>query len=143
MTTTGHIRAALLLAAALSSAVPVSQAQTVAPAALAAAESWVKLVDEANAEESWRQSAALFKTARSTQEWSASVQRLRRTLGPLERRALRDSTTTEMWPTGQRGDLMVVEFDSAFQQRVGTTFEAVALVREADGQWRVVWYEIK
>ena len=78
-----------------------------------------------------------------SEKWVASVQQVRRTLGPLQRRTLRRGTATDVLPTGQRGQFMLIEFDSVFTHRTGTSFETIALVREADRQWRVVWYDIK
>ena len=143
MTLTGQLRPALVLAAALSLAAQAVGAQASASDARASAESWVQLVDQGNGSESWRQAAASFKTVTPSQKWVASVQQVRRTLGPLQRRTLRRGTATDVLPTGERGQFMLIEFDSVFTHRMGTSFETVALILEPDRQWRVVRYDIK
>ena len=143
MTLTWRIRPTLVLAAALSWAAQTVGAQGSASDAHTSAESWVQLVDQGNGNESWRQAAASFKTVTPLEKWLASVQQVRRTLGPLQRRTLRRGTATDVLPTGQRGQFMLIEFDSVFTHRTGTSFETIALVRESDRQWRVVWYDIK
>lgn len=110
--------------------------------ARASAEAWVKLVDQGDGEVSWRQAAVSFKTVTPSQKWMASVQHMRRTLGPRLWRRFRRGTATHLLPTGQRGEFMLLEFDSAFGHRTGAC-ESIALVLESDGQWRVVWYDIK
>jgi len=118
-------------------------AQASASDARASAESWVQLVDQGNGNESWRQAAASFKTVTPSQKWVASVQHVRRTLGPLQRRTLRRAAATDVLPTGEQGQFMLIEFDSVFTHRMGTSFETIALIFESDRQWRVLRYDVK
>ena len=129
--------------ALLSSGATNTHAQTARPSARMAAEQWVKLVDEGHADESSRQAAAAFKSVRPIGAWSFTVERLRHVLGPLTSRTFKSSTSTDELPTGQRGKFVVVRFDSVFERQLGTTFETIATVQEADGQWRVIWYDVK
>ncbi len=143
MTLTWRSRPALAFTAALLWAAQTVDAQGSASDAHAAAQSWVQLVDQGNGNESWGQAAASFRTVTPSEKWVASVQQVRRTLGSLQRRTLRRGAATDVLPTGQRGQFMLIEFDSEFTDRTGTSFETIALVRESDRQWRVVWYDIK
>lgn len=132
------------LVAALSISAYGAQTQTPARSARAEAEQWLALVDGGRSDESWRQAAESFKVFAKTPEgWSASVQRVRGALGSLRSRTFRGITAASESPSGQRGDFEIVHFDSVFENRLGTTFETVATIREADGQWRVESYHVK
>lgn len=132
------------LVAALSISASGAKVQTPAPTARAAAEQWLALVDGGRSDESWRQAAESFKVfARTPEGWSASVQRVRGALGALRSRTFRGVTAASTSPSGQRGVFEIVQFDSVFENRLGTTFETVATTRENDGQWRVESYHVK
>lgn len=75
--------------------------------------------------------------------WSATVQAVRRHLGVLTSRARRRCAGAATLPTGQQGDFVVCAFDSKFEARVGATFETIAMSNDDDGQWRVIWYDVK
>ena len=139
-----HFRAgAIVVIALLSSGVTIAHAQRLVPSARAAAEQWVTLVDAGNADESWRQAAAAFKSVKPTGAWSFSVERLRHVLGPLTSRTFKTSALADELPTGQRGKFVVVRFESVFARQLGTTFETIATVQEEADQWRVIWYDVK
>jgi len=143
MATYSRSGAIAVVMALLSVGATIAHAQPGAPAARLAAEQWVALVDEGHADKSWRQAAASFKSVTPIGGWSFSVERIRHVLGPLTSRTFKSSTSADELPTGQRGKFVVVRFDSRFERHLGTTFETIATIREADGQWRVIWYDAK
>lgn len=143
MTTYSRNGALAVVLALWSVGATVAHAQPHRTPARVAAEQWVKLIDDGHADESWRQAAASFKSARPMGAWSFTLQRLRHALGPLTSRTFKTSTSATELPTGQRGRFVVVRFDSESKRQLGTWFETVATIREADGQWRVVWYDVK
>ena len=136
-------RAAFVVVAALWASELVAHAQAAPPEARVAAEAWAGLLDQGLSAESWQQAAAAFRDLSNPHRWAATVQHIRRVLGPLKARAFSRAETKNVLPTGQRGEFVVLYFDSVFTHQVGTTFETVAVVREPAGHWRVVWYDAK
>lgn len=112
------------------------------PAALAATESWVTLVDEEQYAASWQAAAASFRGALAEPRWVEAVGAARRPFGALKTRRVKSSTATKTLPGAPDGDYVVLQFDTAFEKKAAA-LETVTVVREPDGQWRVVGYFVK
>ncbi len=132
-----------VLVATLSASALAVHAQAPSPEPRIAAEQWARLLDQGLSTETWQQAAGSFRNLSNPYRWAASVQNIRRLLGPLKSRAFRRAEATGELPSGQRGEFVVLYFDSMFSGRVGTTFETIAVLQEPGGQWRVVWYDAK
>lgn len=136
-------RASIVVVAAMSASAPVVHVQAPAPAARVAAEEWAGLLDQGLAAETWQQAAAPFRDLSNPHRWAASVENMRRLLGPQQSRAFRWAEARHELPTGQRGEFVMLYFHSMFTLQVGTTIETIAVLQEPGGRWRVVWYDAK
>lgn len=141
---TGHanvktvLRVALVLAVGLGPA----YAQATNDAAQGAAESWVGLVDGAQYAESWQAAASFFRNAVPQQKWVEAAQTARSPLGPVKSRAVKSSTATKTLPGAPDGEYVVLQFNAAFEKKAAA-LETITVLREPDGQWRVVGYFVR
>jgi DNA-binding CsgD family transcriptional regulator len=119
-------------------------ASTPAPAAAAAtpaqaeivrsARDWLAIVDAGNWQESWRATAAPFRSLNSVEAWAQASEQARVPLGVVVSRA---DLSRERVPAPPHGYEMV-KFRTSFANRAGVV-ETVTLVREG-GAWKVVGY---
>ena len=111
-------------------------------AAQAAAESWLKLVDEGKAEASWEQAAKLFKDAVTKEQWKKALEAARGPLGKLVSRKLKSRDYAERLPGGPDGKYVVIQYDSALEKKAAAV-ETVTPMLDPDGAWRVSGYFIR
>ena len=111
-------------------------------AAIAAATSWLKLVDEGKYSESWMEAAAYFKSAVTQQQWDQSLQAVRRPLGSRLSRSVQNATYTKALPGAPDGEYVVIQFTTSFANKK-TAIETVTPLLEKDGTWKVSGYYIK
>ncbi len=110
--------------------------------ALAAAGSWLALVDQGNYGESWEQGAEYFKNAVSKEEWVKSMQGTRKPLGAVVSRKVQRSQLTKTLPGAPDGLYWVILYSTSFANKK-TAVETVTPMIDADGKWRVSGYTIK
>lgn len=140
---------ALLLAAGLALAatparlpaqeadVPSREAAAEQREAAAAAEAWLRLLDEGRYRETWERAAPLFRAALTAGQWEAAVRPVRQEVGALVERQLLRAAPRSSLPNAPPGEYMMVEFDSAFEN-VARAVETVVLRREGEDGWKVV-----
>ena len=127
----------ILLAAALATgAEPVNQEPN-----LAAAKSWVSLVDSKRWDDSWTAAGTLFKSQMPQARWVATIAPVREPLGPVSSRALKSVTKARSLPGAPDGEYEIVQFETSFAKKAAAT-ETLVLSRETSG-WRVDGYFIK
>lgn len=102
-----------------------------------AAASWLELVDGEEYASSWQSAAAFFKNAVTVQQWREAAQAARTPLGWLTSRSVKSTTAAKTLPGAPDGDYVVLQFDTTFERKAAAV-ETVTVVREADGNWRVV-----
>jgi Protein of unknown function (DUF4019) len=112
------------------------------PAAQAAAESWLLLIDQGEYAASWQAAAASFKSAVPQQKWAEAVAVARGPFGELKARSVKSSTATKALPGAPDGEYVVMQFNTAFAKKAAA-LETLTLVHDADGQWRVVGYFVR
>lgn len=126
----------ILLALAIAGAEPPSPQPD-----LAAADTWVRLIDAERWDESWVAAGTLFKSAMPAQRWESTIAPVREPLGAVSSRALKSVTKSKSLPGAPDGDYEVVQFQTSFVNKAAAT-ETVVLAREASG-WKVDGYFIK
>lgn len=126
----------ILLAAALAGAEPVNQEPS-----LAAAKSWVSLVDAKQWDDSWTAAGTLFKSQMPQARWVATIAPVREPLGPVSSRALKSVTKAKSLPGAPDGEYEIVHFETSFANKAAAT-ETVVLSRETSA-WKVDGYFIK
>lgn len=120
----------------------VAQAQESTAAARASVDSWLTLVDGQQYGKSWQAAATFFKNAVTAEKWQEAAKTARVPLGSLQSRAVKSATPAKTLPGAPDGDYVVFQFNTRFQQKAAA-LETVTVVRESDGNWRVVGYFIK
>jgi hypothetical protein len=126
-----------------SAIVPVKQVNEQATtAAIEAAETWLKLVDEGQYEQSWAQAAEFFRKNVSREQWMTALNGVRKPLGKVLSRKVLNSTYTTALPGAPDGQYVVIQFETSFENKQNAV-ETVTPMLDTDGQWRVSGYYIK
>lgn len=119
-----------------------ASAQSTNAGARAAVESWIALLDSERYGETWDAAASFFKNAVPRQKWIEAAQGARRPLGLLTSRTAKSSTSTATLPGAPDGEYVVAQFNTVFEKKAAA-LETITVVREPDGQWRVVGYFVR
>ena len=142
-------------AAGEPAAAPASPAETAPPVgssdaasseavsgATSAAESWLKLVDDAQYDASWTNAASVFRGAVTSEAWSKAVGGVRGQMGKLVSRKLASANYTTSMPGAPDGKYVVIQFATSFENKASAV-ETVTPMQDPDGAWRVAGYFIK
>jgi Protein of unknown function (DUF4019) len=124
----------------LGSSRPIAQGTD--PAAWAAAESWVALIDQEQYAASWQTAASSFKNAVPQQKWTEAVRVARGPFGGLKSRTVKSSTATKTLPGAADGQYVVLQFSTTFEKKAAAV-ETITMLYDPDGQWRVVGYFVR
>jgi hypothetical protein len=111
-------------------------------AAQAAAEAWLKMVDDGKYEASWDEAAKLFKGAVTKDQWKQAAAGVRGPLGKFVSRKLKSRDYTEKVPGGPDGKYVIIQFDTVFEKKAAAV-ETVTPMLDPDGKWRVSGYFIR
>ena len=111
-------------------------------AAIAAAEDWLKLVDDGKFAESWKEAAEYFKGVVKQDQWEQSIQSVRVPLGEVISRRLDAKTFATSLPGAPDGEYVVIQYATSFENKASAV-ETITPMMEKDGQWRVSGYYIK
>ncbi|OYV96965.1 MAG: hypothetical protein B7Z68_04530 [Acidobacteria bacterium 21-70-11] len=110
--------------------------------AVAAAKSWLALVDAGRYGPSWDAAASTFKNAVTRTDWERMAASARGPFGKLLSRELASSRAATSLPGAPDGHYVVVQFKTAFEHKAQAV-ETVTAMLESDGAWRVTGYFIK
>ena len=110
--------------------------------ALDAAEQWLSLIDAGDFTESWNESATLFRSAISLEDWKTSLEKAYIPLGKPVSRKLHSKRYAEELPGAPDGEYVVIEYQTTFQRKKNGV-ETVTPMKDMDGVWRVSGYFIK
>lgn len=110
--------------------------------AVAAAREWLSLIDKQQYEESWEQSAKLFKGFTKKQPWIMATYAKRKPLGKNISRKLKSKRYETKLPGAPREEYVVIEFDASFENEL-SVIEVITPMLEEDGKWRVTGYFFK
>jgi len=103
---------------------------------------WLALVDEGKYGESWTETAQLFRSALSREQWQKSLESARKPLGKTVSRKLKSKTRTKSLPGAPDGDYVVIQYDTSFENKK-SAIETVTPMLDKDGKWRVSGYYIR
>lgn len=111
-------------------------------AALAAAKTWLGLVDAKEYGESWETAAAYFKSTVTKEYWEQALPAIRKMFGEPISRKLGSITFTQSLPGAPDGEYVMIEIMTSFEDKKHAV-ETVIPMLESDGEWRVSGYFIK
>ncbi|MBI2566706.1 MAG: DUF4019 domain-containing protein [Candidatus Schekmanbacteria bacterium] len=110
--------------------------------AVAAALSWLALVDDGGYVESWNGACEYFRKAVTAEQWKQSLGAVRSPLGSVVSREVASTSYQTSLPGAPDGEYVVVQLNSVFEHKKAAV-ETVTPMLEADGKWRVSGYYIK
>lgn len=105
-----------------------------------AAQQWLSLIDKGVYEESWDAGAKTFQLTITKNEWTKALNGLRKPLGNVVSREILDQKTAKNPKGLPVGDYMVLFYKTSFQNRPQAN-ELITMVKENDGQWKVLTYQ--
>ena len=129
-----------LLAATPASAGPAGSPGATGDA-VAAAQAWLALIDSGRIDDSWNETASMFRGQVSRQTWKAAVHAARGPYGAFVSRRLRGARYTDSLPGAPDGHYVVIQFEATYEHK-RTAIETVTPTLE-DGAWRVSGYYIR
>ena len=121
--------------------VPVATIGAQDPVAVAAARTWIALVDQQEWGESWDAAGTLFKTQLTRADWAKTLRGVREPLGAAGSRIFQSGTHATTLPGVPVGDYEILQFQTRFASRPEST-ETIALAREG-ADWKVIGYFIR
>jgi len=110
--------------------------------AIAAAETWLALIDKGEIARSWETSAVLFRGAVTQEQWKQTMKGTRGPLGKLISRELLLAKYETQLPGAPDGEYVIVQFKSVFERK-SSAVETVTPMKDPDGKWRVSGYYLK
>jgi beta-lactamase regulating signal transducer with metallopeptidase domain len=112
------------------------------PAAVKAAESWLRLVDEGKYLASYDQAASFFRKALAGADWETALNAVRPALGKVLSRKILSKTYATALPGAPDGEYVVIQFTTSFENKK-EAIETITPTKEKDGTWKVSGYYIK
>ena len=109
---------------------------------IAAAKSWLELVDQGQYAESWTEAAPVFQGALPEQKWTDALDKVRKPLGDLISRNLKSAKEMTQMPGAPDGKYVVMQFETSFANK-SSAIETVTVGPEENGQWKASGYFIK
>lgn len=135
----------ILIAVGLASTNIVGQTpekETPEKAAQKAAESWLDVVDHYAYDKTWEEASPSFKAVVNQDKWVRTLEDLRTRFGKVKDRKVRTARYTKSLPDAPKGEYVVVQFETTFQDN-SSVIETVVPMLDPDGRWRVSGYYIK
>jgi len=126
----------------LLSWMPVFANETAEKRALEASDMWLKLSDSNRYSESWETAAELFRNAISKEQWSQSLNGVRKPLGKVLKRSVKSKQYATSLPGAPDGEYVVIQYETSFDKKK-SSIETVTPMLDKDGKWRVSGYYIK
>lgn len=127
---------------ALSAIVAMAQDLDKEKAAVAAAEKWLRVVDDWNYAQSWKEASEYFRAAVKQEQWQQSLQAVRKSLGKLISRKVKSKAYKTSLPGAPDGEYVVIQFETTFENKK-SAIETVTQMVDKDGNWRASGYYIK
>ena len=137
-----NIMAGLTVFVVLSASTVMAQVADKEKIAVAAAEKWLIVIDGGRYAESWKEAAEYFKGAVKQEQWEQSLIAVRKPLGKLISRKLKNKSYTTSLPGAPDGEYVVIQFDTSFENKK-SAIETVTPMMDKDRKWRVSGYFIK
>jgi hypothetical protein len=106
------------------------------------AEQWLALVDAGNYAESWKTAAGYFQGAVSQEQWEHSLDAVRKPLGALISRKLKNAKYTKSVPGAPDAEYVILQFTTSFTNKKEAV-ETVTPMLDKCGTWKISGYYIK
>ena len=107
-----------------------------------AADGWLKLLDRENYDQSWEKSSATLQLLVPKKDWRKLMEGIRKPLGEIKTREMIEQRPAKD-PAGlPKGDYMVLLYKSSFSAKP-TANELLTMVKESDGRWKTLTYQVK
>jgi len=110
--------------------------------ALAAAESWLALVDDGKYAESWDTAAEYLKNAVTKDDFVKSLNAARKPLGKLKSKEVKSKDSRTSLPGAPDGEYVVIQFKISFENKKAA-IETITPMLDKGGKWRVSGYYIR
>ena len=110
--------------------------------AVAAAESWLTLVDDGKYGEAWDAAAEYLKNAVTKDAFVKSLTAARKPVGKLKSREVKSKEYRTSLPGAPDGEYVVIQFTAVFGNKKAA-IETVTPMLDKDGKWRVSGYYIR
>ncbi len=137
-----NIMAGLTVFVVLSASTVMGQVADKEKIAVAAAEKWLIVIDGGRYAESWKEAAEYFKGAVKQEQWEQSLIAVRKPLGKLISRKVKNKSYTTSLPGAPDGEYVVIQFDTSFENKKSAV-ETVTSMMDKDRKWRMSGYFIK
>jgi hypothetical protein len=146
LTSSGNLRAALLLTGAFLFCLPgplkADPADTARTApAVAAAQQWIAEIDTDKVDESYDQGCTAFHNKVTRQQWITVLRALRPSIGHVSKRTEQSADYKPDGFEGMEGECVVIKYATTFSV-IGPATEVVVMKRE-DGAWRGAGYNVQ
>ena len=109
--------------------------------AIAAAEAWLKWVDNGNFGQSWEKAAPFFKQSLKKGDWEKLLKKIMVPLGPALKRELIGAKYYSSIPNAPKGEYIVIQFRSDFKNKKNAV-ETITPMK-VGGKWLVCGYYIR
>jgi Protein of unknown function (DUF4019) len=110
--------------------------------AQAAAKSWLARTDAGQADQSWEESATVFRAGVTKEAWGKALAQTRTPLGAVKSRTVKSTTFTRSMPGAPDGEYVVAQYDTNFDKKASAV-ETVTMMKDKDGSWRAAGYFIR
>ncbi len=128
-----------ILAAALAGCTSNPEDQT--KDGIAAATSWLELIDAGKYDDAWAASADEIKTVGPKEGFAKMMEQTRAPLGKEVSRALKDKGYAKDPQNAPPGEYVQIHFTTSFEN-AKTATELVIVKKQPDGVWRVGQYSV-
>ena len=126
----------------LLSWMPALANETAEKRAMEASDTWLELIDKSQYSKSWETAAELFKNAVSKEQWTQSLNAVRKPLGKVMKRTVKSKQHTKSLPGAPDGEYVVIQYETSFENKKSSV-ETVTPMLDKDGKWRASGYYIK
>jgi predicted SnoaL-like aldol condensation-catalyzing enzyme len=110
--------------------------------AVAAADSWLALVDDGKYAESWDAAAGYLKNAVTKEDFVKSLTAARKPLGKLKAREVKSKEYRTSLPGAPDGEYVIIQFKTSLEDKKSAV-ETVTPMLDKGGKWKVSGYYIR
>ena len=103
--------------------------------------SWLEIVDSGGYSQSWEQAAEYFQKSITSKKWEQALDKVRKPLGGVLSRSVKQLTKHESLPNSPKGQYTVLTLATDYERKKSAT-ETVTLQKINNG-WQVVGYFIR
>ncbi len=108
---------------------------------VAAATTWLRLIDSGKYDDAWATSADEIKTVGPKEAFAKMMEQTRAPLGKEVSRAVKDKAYAKDPQNAPPGEYVQIHFDTSFENAKAAT-ELVIVKKQPDGVWKVGQYSV-